>query len=228
MKDFEAFLESSIEDLRMSRAESKELRLAIGELNPSHAQKNQIRSKLFKLAANAVELDSQLVMNWLQEGIRILESVNQPDRNREFTEVAFSPGTQCLSKLQQAINNAQRSIDVCVYTITDNPLSDCLRDAHKSGIKVRIISDEAKADDKGADLHRLKRAGLNIALDGPQALMHHKFAIFDRRTIATGSYNWTRTAANENHENIIFSTSERMISSFQQEFNKLWRLYGKS
>ena len=53
--------------------------------------------------------------------------------------------------------------------------------------------------------------------------MHHKFAIADTDLLLTGSYNWTRSASTENNENVVVSNNARLVSSFQKEFDRLWR-----
>ncbi len=39
--------------------------------------------------------------------------------------------------------------------------------------------------------------------------MHHKFALFDGGRLLTGSYNWTRGAAETNYENVIDTTDPK-------------------
>jgi cardiolipin hydrolase len=55
--------------------------------------------------------------------------------------------------------------------------------------------------------------------------MHHKFAIFDRTYLVTGSYNWTRSAASYNEENIVVSDDRRLVSAFSGTFEKLWEKF---
>ena len=52
--------------------------------------------------------------------------------------------------------------------------------------------------------------------------MHHKYAIFDDSRVLTGSYNWTRSAAEFNEENIIVSDDSRLQGLFSQHFKQLW------
>ena len=52
--------------------------------------------------------------------------------------------------------------------------------------------------------------------------MHHKFAISDNKLLLNGSYNWTRSASTENNENISITNDLRLVSLFQNEFERLW------
>jgi len=53
--------------------------------------------------------------------------------------------------------------------------------------------------------------------------MHHKFAIFDRRLVATGSYNWTQSAERANYENLVLLDDPDLVARFVREFQRLWR-----
>jgi len=113
-----------------------------------------------------------------------------------------------------------------VYTITDDHLSRTILEAHrKKGLRVRVVSDDSKVQDLGADIEMFDKAGIPIVIDyGPQHI-HHKFAIFDGCWLATGSFNWTRAATRDNHENLIVTDDPRLTDAFQAEFDALWKRY---
>ena len=47
-------------------------------------------------------------------------------------------------------------------------------------------------------------------------------ALFDRARLITGSYNWTRSAAEHNHENLVVSEDEELVRAFGKTFERLW------
>jgi phosphatidylserine/phosphatidylglycerophosphate/cardiolipin synthase-like enzyme len=53
--------------------------------------------------------------------------------------------------------------------------------------------------------------------------MHHKFMVVDNRSLVTGSYNWTRSAAKYNHENVLLTRDPGAVRSFLKEFDLLWQ-----
>jgi phosphatidylserine/phosphatidylglycerophosphate/cardiolipin synthase-like enzyme len=94
--------------------------------------------------------------------------------------------------------------------------------AKRRGIAVRVITDNEKAYDTGSDVLQLANAGIPVLVDDSPYFMHHKFAIFDGEVVLTGSYNWTRGAADNNEENLILSNDRRLLSAFKGEFERLW------
>ena len=38
----------------------------------------------------------------------------------------------------------------------------------------------------------------------------------------TGSYNWTRSAAEHNRENLAVTDDRRLVAAFSEEFERLW------
>ncbi|MBM4376873.1 MAG: hypothetical protein FJ095_17460 [Deltaproteobacteria bacterium] len=143
-----------------------------------------------------------------------------------LAEVWWSPGQDCLEAIHRRIDEADRCIDVCVFTITDDRLAQALLAAHRRGLAIRVITDNDKAEDEGSDVHRLERAGLEVRVDRTEYHMHHKFAVFDRRYAITGSYNWTRGAARNNEEHIVVTDEPRIVAALASGFERLWRSLG--
>jgi cardiolipin hydrolase len=52
--------------------------------------------------------------------------------------------------------------------------------------------------------------------------MHHKFALFDGKRLLTGSFNWTRSASEQNEENMIVTPDPVLVAAFQGRFEALW------
>ncbi|WP_207431931.1 phospholipase D-like domain-containing protein [Sabulibacter ruber] len=135
----------------------------------------------------------------------------------------FSPGEDCLRAILQCINSAKSSLKICVFTISDDRISQAILNAHRSGVNVQLISDNEKLFDKGSDIRQLAQAGLKVKIDNSPNHMHHKFAVIDQKFVLTGSYNWTRSAALYNHENVLVTSDSKVVAGYNQEFNRLWK-----
>jgi mitochondrial cardiolipin hydrolase len=138
------------------------------------------------------------------------------------SRVAFSPGDDCLDIILDEFARARRSADVCVFTITDDRIRSAMLGARRRGVALRVISDDDKATDEGSDIEALRRAGVEVRVDRSEAHMHHKFAVFDGDRVLTGSYNWTRSAARNNQENVLVTAERAVVDRFDAEFQRLW------
>ena len=57
--------------------------------------------------------------------------------------------------------------------------------------------------------------------------MHNKFAIFDDKTVFTGSFNWTVSANARNQENVIVMEDADVCKIYETYFEKLFTTQGK-
>ena len=137
-------------------------------------------------------------------------------------KIAFSPGSDCKKLILDTIREATHKLDVCVFTISDDTISDALKAAFDRGIEVRILTDNLKVSDEGSDIEYLYNSGIDIRIDRSENHMHHKFMVADGLVTITGSYNWTRSAEKYNQENVIWINDEQFSSSFLSEFETLW------
>ncbi len=222
-EQLDRILKKTLEDFRVSRGEKHVLKSILNELDADEQRLAFIRHRAFEIARDEV-LDPQAMgtINWLEDIVKIL----QPDTSRSDlpeAEAYFSPGDSCVGAITGLLRRARRSVDICVFTITDNRLSDAIVDAVGRQVKVRIISDNDKSEDRGSDIVRFERVGIDVVVDQTRHHMHHKFAIFDQRITLTGSYNWTRSAAENNEENIVVTHDARITRRFKEEFDHLWR-----
>ncbi|GEO02654.1 hypothetical protein AAE02nite_03180 [Adhaeribacter aerolatus] len=109
-----------------------------------------------------------------------------------------------------------------MFTISDDRITRAILQAHRKGIPVKILTDNEKLFDRGSDIRELAQAGIPVRIDNTPNHMHHKFAILDNEIVLTGSYNWTRSAALYNHENLITSDDKALVKDFSREFDRLW------
>lgn len=224
--EIEDALRRTLEDHRLSRGEQKLVRSIVKDIGDDPQAISVIRSKAFDLAAaELVSPEAKAVLGWIEEVVKAL-SAPVESSSVQPSRVCFSPQDDCPSAINGLIRMAREAIDICVFTITDNRISDELAHAHDRRVRIRILTDDDKSLDAGSDIARLTRLGIAVRQDNSPYHMHHKFAIFDGRTLLNGSYNWTRGAAENNEENFVISQERRLIDEFQSAFNKLWDEFG--
>ena len=52
--------------------------------------------------------------------------------------------------------------------------------------------------------------------------LHHKFAVIDNKTVITGSFNWSPSAAHTNDETLLVIHSPKLAANFTREMDRLW------
>jgi len=217
--EIDGILAATLEDERVSRGEKHALKelLLDGALNDE--QLAFVRHRAFALAKERVGKGQQ-VLEWLEDVVKILTP--RPEAPALRAEVQFSPGPGCLNAITRCLEEAQKSVDICVFTVTDDRLAAAILDAHRRGVAVRLLTDDDKSFDRGSDIERLEAAGVPVRTDRSEHHMHHKFALFDRALLITGSYNWTRSAARHNRENLLVSDDPRLVAPYLRRFDEDW------
>ncbi len=227
LERFEALLDESIQDERLSRRERKDLRSLLRADPPDYHKLAVLRKKAFEVAQRYTDaMAPDMLLAWLEDVIQALHTPIDQELELRVSEALFSPGTQPRSRIRSMLRSCKRSADICVFTISDDALSSEIYAAHQRGIQVRLISDDDKSDDLGSDVDELARRSVPVVMDNSPAHMHHKFAIFDGNILLNGSYNWTRSAASANAENILLTADAKIVTAFRQRFERLWETFG--
>jgi len=216
-------LNDTLDDHRLSRSEKRALSGRLENVSLSEADLVLLQKVAFELAERAIDAtNTALVLEWLRDVAGVLRRSAAGDSASHEASACFSPGDACWNRIVGLLRTARTSVDICVFTITDDRITSEILDTHARKVAVRIITDNDKANDEGSDAARLARAGVPVRVDRTSNHMHHKFALFDEARLLTGSYNWTRSAAACNEENLIVTGDQRLVGPFRQEFDKLW------
>ncbi len=218
-------LATAVEDATLNREEKAELQNMVQTLDTE--QCSFLRNRAFDMARDQILSSSdnnqhRATLKWLEQVIKITQQLSP---NTVSNSAYFSPGDECRNALVNLCRNAQRSIDICVYTISDDRLSDAIIAAHQRSVAVRVISDNHKSEDAGSDIDYLISKDIPLRMDHSQYHMHHKFALFDHHWLANGSFNWTRSASKVNEENVVVSNDPALVRVFIQQFESLWKAY---
>lgn len=214
-------LRDSVADLSLDGEEKFELR-ELGAALPADRVR-YLRNRAFDIARELMLAQPQRTLDalrWLEQVVKTPDVVAAAPG--VVSSAYFAPGDACLRKLRELCRGARRSVEICVYTISDDRLSEEILACHKRGIAVRVISDNDKKFDEGSDVLRLRELGVPVRIDDTPFHMHHKFAVFDGRVLANGSFNWTRSATTSNEENLVVTDDANLLRCFAGQFEALW------
>lgn len=223
MQQIISFIKESFQTQEFYSRDKQTLKKLIRAKNPSNHELNVLRSQLFELAQQGSAEKVKLV-NWLEEVNKCLLPKAAEKKTAE-NRCYFSPGDDCENAIVSAIRNARSTVKICVFTISENVISEEIIAAHKRGISVSIITDNDKLNDKGSDIRWLANEKIRVRIDEASSHMHHKFCIVDKEVLLTGSYNWTKSAADRNQENLLVTEDPKMVKAYLGEFEKLWDVF---
>ncbi|MDG9924664.1 MULTISPECIES: phospholipase D-like domain-containing protein [unclassified Pseudomonas] len=220
-------LRDSLVDLKLSNEERDELRQLGSDLGPD--QIRYLRNRAFDLVRDLALTDTANLLpalKWLEQVIKTLDAASAPPRPA-VASAHFSPGEDCLRKIRELCRQARSSVDICIYTISDDRLSEEIVACHRRGVAVRVISDNEKQFDEGSDIQQLLAQGVPLRIDDSPFHMHHKFALFDGRLLLNGSFNWTRSASTSNEENLMVTDHPQLVAAYAAEFEQLWARFSR-
>jgi phosphatidylserine/phosphatidylglycerophosphate/cardiolipin synthase-like enzyme len=146
---------------------------------------------------------------WVHRKLGIMASV----------EVYFSPKGGCMDAVVRELKKARREVLVQAYSFTADPITFSLVEAKKRGAQVDILLDRSNEQESYSDLHILLEQGLAPLIDSSHAIAHNKIIIVDKRTLITGSYNFTNQAEHENAENlVVIKGHPELLGMYRQNF----------
>src|SRR6266545_297052 len=187
---------------------------------------NMFRIRSTKMAENYTkEFEEMFVDN--KFGPDTVPETPRPTLTIEGTEVDtyFSPDDGVLSALVPLLNSAQESIYFLAFSFTSNELGDIVREKAKAGLTVEgVMESQQVASNQGTEYDPFKQAGMMVRKDGNEGLMHHKVFVIDGKIVAFGSYNFSKSAEENNDENLIIVYDEAIAQQFIQEFTRVWKV----
>ena len=223
------WLLSSLEDNRVSRGERQAVR---AQAAAKHLDRNDlafIRAALFDASRRKLSRDAdRKVLDGLEQALKVLQIDTNSRRPPPATRTWFGPEDPMVETLTLLLRQTRSSLDIAVFTITDDRITAEIIAAHERGVRVRVLSDAQKSADPGSDIRRLQRAGVAVVLDHGDHHFHHKFAVVDETKVVNGSYNWTRSADSSNRENFSVSYEPTLVRQFMTAFEQMWRQLGAS
>lgn len=139
----------------------------------------------------------------------------------EILGTYFSPKGGCRDVIIKWIRSANSSIHVLIYSFTLDLIAEELIDAYKRGVDVKVLFEKSQIS-AYSEYGRLKEAGVPVRNDTNPDFMHNKVMIIDRELVFTGSYNWSKSAEEDNDENLIIIKSMEIAEKYEEKFEEIW------
>lgn len=137
-------------------------------------------------------------------------------------EIYFSPDDGVQDRVLDLINGANREVTLLAFAITSDPISNALLNAVDREVEVRGVVESSQIRIMGSDVSMLLDGGVDLRFDKNYNLMHHKVVIIDSSIVLLGSYNFTRSAEEDNDENLLIIHDPALAEQFLIEFERLF------
>ena len=140
-------------------------------------------------------------------------------------ETGFSPEGTALQLVLKTIESAQHEIRLMGYSFTSPEVVSALVRAKHRGVDVKIVLDEKGNRSKAsqAAMNIVVNAGIPLRTNGRYAIMHDKVIIVDNHTVEAGSFNYTRSAASRNSENVlVINEVPEVAQTYLQHWQSRW------
>ena len=213
----------TLDDGRVSRSERQALGALLAESPLDANTRAAIAAELFRAVDERLrDPRDRALLTWLEDALKVLRIEEQPTPDHPASRAWFGPGDAMVETLEALVRGTRSTLDLAVFTLTDNRLTSALLSAHQRGVRVRILTDDDKAHDSGSDAFRLLRAGVPLRFDQSPHHFHHKFAVLDGTSLVNGSYNWTRGADRDNRENFLLTYEHALVARYSAAFASMW------
>ena len=140
-------------------------------------------------------------------------------------ECYFFPDASNEEKVVSMLRTCKKTLDIAIFSLTLDSITEAILEAFQRGIKVRVIADDECAKNKGSNIKLLASVGVPCKTDNAIYHMHHKFAVIDSSVVIMGSFNWTGQAVKYNQENIFFYEDKNIANQYAKEFENLWNSF---
>ncbi|MFY9627463.1 MAG: phospholipase D-like domain-containing protein [Methylocystis sp.] len=136
----------------------------------------------------------------------------------------YGPSIGIESVDARLIAQAQSSIDMAAYVLTDRAVVSALGRAAMRGVHVRVYLDGEQMAHSESAVSAIS-ATPNVELRQKRRsrdLMHLKSYVVDRRVLRSGSANFSVSAEDYQDNDLIVIESPDLAKNFEENFERLW------
>jgi len=141
--------------------------------------------------------------------------------NDKKIENYFCPEDSCSRHVIDNLEEADKEIYFMVFSFTHDEIGQTLIDKHKEGLKIKGVF-EKFGKSEYSEYYNLEGNNIEVKWDEYSYFIHHKVFIIDNRTVITGSFNPTKSADENNDENIFIIHDESIAREYLDEFERVW------
>lgn len=134
----------------------------------------------------------------------------------------FTPG-RAEELIISLLNSAEDTIHLAAYSFTSKPIATALLKARDRGVRIFVIMDKSNKTSQYSSATFLANNKIPVRINERYAIMHNKFIVVDGKHIKTGSFNYSKAAAQRNAENVlVIYNTPKIAERYFYEWKRLW------
>ncbi len=151
------------------------------------------------------------------------DGIIQFDHAGGDVSIIFAPEADEISALIAEFEGAAQSIRFMTFVFSLDELAEAmLGQAASRSVTLEGVFENRNSLASWSQLPALHCAGAAVRQDGNRYVLHHKVIIIDDHTVITGSFNFSRSAAKNNDENIVIVRNAAIAELYLQEWQRIW------
>jgi cardiolipin synthase A/B len=131
-----------------------------------------------------------------------------------------------IAPVVNAVEEAQRSLDIKMFLFTEPRLVEAVIAAHRRGVKARVMLNPARrsGESENARAHRLLiAAGVEVKDTSPAySVTHEKSLVIDRRLALINTLNWASKNFTKTRDYAVMTADPREVQEVGDCFNADW------
>jgi phosphatidylserine/phosphatidylglycerophosphate/cardiolipin synthase-like enzyme len=136
----------------------------------------------------------------------------------------FSPNGGAEAAVVSAIGQAQHSLHIATYQLTNKRIADAILEAHARGVTVKLVVDRSQRNALKGDQYCCAAKVAKVIptlLDAKHPIQHNKVIVIDSKTVITGSFNFSNAAEKSNAENLLIIRDDKELAAdYIADWNK--------
>jgi phosphatidylserine/phosphatidylglycerophosphate/cardiolipin synthase-like enzyme len=139
--------------------------------------------------------------------------------------VLYAPESNLEQSELKVLRTAKVSVDVAMYSFTDQEIAEELVRLSHIGVRVRVYRDgrEFLQEEKrgSSTTANLLAGGVEVRMKGSQDLMHFKSFVIDGLSLRTGSANWSLTGLKRQDNDVHYDMDATLAKPFETQFETI-------